>query len=139
MTVQNRMATTTNNAATLLVRIGVIVIAFACICWCIICKLNKPSFATNSQNRFLAAIFNLRFDVHRTRPTDRPNVAGTSFDAIIKSTEYNFLHYAMERTACECVCVFRMAHWLPFGAFTGNRFAFCSAWTQRTNGNKFLI
>lgn len=110
-------------------RARVIVITPACICCCIICKSNKPRLSPQIRK----IDFRLAFSIYEFRPSnasDRPGGDGTSFHAIIKSTENNFLHYATESEVCDfhlatIECIYRSA--------------MCSASTQWTNGNKFLI
>lgn len=97
--------------------------------WCIYFANSISSRLTaNSQNRFSATIFNWRCSL-----IGQP-VARTSFYAIIKSTENNFLHDAAENGVV-CVCLsFHLAQWQPPPVYRAAvRVCVCAAaWTQRT-------
>lgn len=128
---RGQMATMKHEAT----RASVIVIALACICWCIIRKLNKPRLWPQIRK----IDFRLAFSIYEFCPSYASEWSGddgTSFYAIIKSTENNFLHYATENEVCVCVWLSSCSV-LPFGCIY--RSAICSASTQWTNGNKFLI
>lgn len=100
-----------------------ILIAFAYICWCIIRKLNLSQ--DSPQNRFSARPFSI-YDFRPSNAFERRSGHagdGTSFQAINKSTENNFLHYATEWVRAHRV--YASCSLQPLSAFTGNRSAVC--------------